>query len=147
MELKEKSKVVEIAGRKWQINKFDARTGSLIAYKLLFNMLPMGMQIKSGDIPKQLTLLSDDDFISIQNRCLAVCNELVIVGTVESPMPVLMPSGDWGVANLDTDTATVLSLTVATLIFNISSFFDGDALKGLINSLPPEVLSVFNAKT
>jgi len=40
-----------------------------------------------------------------------------------APIPVMLYDGRWGVEGLDTDTMTVLTLTIHTLIFNIADFF------------------------
>jgi hypothetical protein len=145
MEKRETHKDVELSGRRWRIEKFDAMTGSYIAYKLMFEMLPMGMNAKIGNLPSNRKTMSKEDFLSLQRDCLSVCRQLQMVGTIETPIPIMMPNGAWAVADLDTDTMTVMLLTIDALVFNVSGFFDGNALKELADSF--QGLTLFNAKT
>jgi len=144
MEKRETFKIIELNGRKWRIGKFDALTGSYIAYKLLFQALPMGLDSQIGNLPKGRETMSKDEFLALQRDCLSICQELKNVGGVDTPMVVMMPDGRWGVDGLQDDTVTVLALTAHALIFNVASFFEGDALKGLIDSF--QGLNLFNAK-
>ncbi|CQR71683.1 hypothetical protein SOV_04790 [Sporomusa ovata DSM 2662] len=143
MEKREQFKIVEIAGRKWRIEKFDAMTGSYIAYKLMGHMLPGGFdgQITGGNAPKDRTVMSKKEFADLQLDCLHVCYEVLPAGKA----PVIGENGAWGVMNIEDDTITVLALTVHALAFNISGFFDGNALKELIASFSG--MTLFNAPT
>jgi hypothetical protein len=142
MSKREKSKIVEIAGRKWRIEKFDALTGSYIAYKVMGNSLPgaIDSQVTGGNAPER-KLMSKQEFMEIQMDCLRVCYEILPAGGA----PVIGENGSWGVTNIETDTMTVLMLTIHALIFNISGFFDGNALKDLAESFKGMIL--FNAPT
>lgn len=143
MSKREKNKIIEIAGRKWRIEKFDALTGSYIAYKVMGSVLPMGIdnQITEGNAPKDRTMMSKPEFLEIQMDCLRVCYEVLPAGGA----PVIGENGSWGVTNIETDTMTVLMLTIHALIFNISGFFDGNALKDLAESFKGMI--PFNAPT
>lgn len=149
---RERYKELVLQGRKWRISKFDALTGSFIAYKLLFQMLPMGLEQKMEgmNLPAGRSTMSKDEFIELQRDCLAVCAELKVLGDpesggVEAPIPVVNSNGDWGVSGLEDDTMLVLTLTVHALIFNISGFFSEDALKELTSSFKD--MKLFNAST
>jgi hypothetical protein len=146
MEKRETTKDVEIAGRRWRIGKFDALTGSYIAYKLMVQMLPMGLNEQIGITPNKGGLvMGKEEFKELQTDCLRVCSELTQVGNAEAPLPVLMANGVWGVEGLDTDVMTVLMLTIHALIFNVSGFFGESALKDLAAGM--QGLSPFSVQT
>jgi hypothetical protein len=146
MPKREMFKDVEVGGRKWRINRFDALTGSYIATLLLLQILPMGMGGQVGsDSPsnKGKSLMDKDTFRDLQMECLKIVSEIKLVGSVEAPVPLMLPDGRWGVEDVDTDTSTILSLMVNALIFNVSDFFQEAALKDLTGTL--QGLSQFNA--
>ena len=125
-------KDIELNGRKWRIGKFDALTGSYIVYKMMTQLLPMGMDAKVvGEERTNLPAMSRVDFSEIQTECLRVCSEVQNVGNVETFLPVLMANGSWGVADINDDVMTVMALTVHALAHNASGFFGEGALKGL----------------
>lgn len=142
MEKRETHKIVEISGRKWRIEKFDAFTGSYIAYKVLGATLPMGLEEKvKGEKPSmdKMPVMSKQEFFELQLDCLRVCSEVLPAGSAK----VIGDNGAWGVMNVEHDTVLVLALTAHALIFNVSAFFDGEALKGLVGSFAG--LKFFNA--
>jgi hypothetical protein len=137
---RETHKIVEIAGRKWRIGRFDALTGSYISFKILTQLLPMLLDAKDkpdSDMANALAsglmsgkqIMSKDEFLSLQRDCLAICSEIVTVAGAEAPVAVLLPNGSWGVADIEFDVMTVMGLTIHALMFNISSFFGGNTLK------------------
>jgi hypothetical protein len=137
MSKRETHKIVEISGRRWRIGKFDALTGSYIVYRLLFQMLPMGMEqmpdVQALNLPKGRGVMSKQEFMELQMDCLSVCSELVLVGTVESPISVLL-NGVFSREGLQDDTLLVMALTVHALVFNVTSFFEEDALRDMVKS-------------
>lgn len=154
MQRREVNKTIEISGRRWQIGRFDALTGSYIAFKLLTETLPAlpmppELQEKLGMMfsptQKSGSIMSKTDFIALQRDCLSVCGEIKNVGGVETPIPVLMPDGRWAVDDLENDTVTVIALTLTALVFNISSFFEEDALKALKDTF--STFTLFDAST
>lgn len=132
---RETTKDIELAGRKWRIKKFDALTGSYIAYKLLSQMLPGGLDKQLGNMPEGRPIMSKEDFVALQKDCLSVVQELKPAGNTELPVAVILSNGKWGVEGLEDDTVTVLSLTIHALVHNVSGFFDGKALQDLNQSL------------
>jgi hypothetical protein len=130
-------KDIDYEGRKWRIKKFDAMTGSYIAYKLMAEALPMGIGAKAGiPVPKSSKIMSKQDFIEFQRDCLSVCYEVLPVGLT----PVLDGSGSFAVIGIEHDVKTVMMLTIQALTFNISSFFDESllaSLAGAISSIVP----------
>ena len=130
---REAFKDIEIGGRKWRIGRFDAMTGSYITMLVLMQMLPMGMdeQIGMGSLGKGRSLMDKQTFFDVQADCLKVCSELQSIGDSVAPIPVMLSDGRWGVAGVEEDMPTILALTVHTLIFNISDFFQEGALNDL----------------
>lgn len=140
----EDSKVVTIKDREFCIKKFDARTGSFMLVKVSGLLAPMFKNfklskekkpedIKVSDIDisgaiSVLSTLTEQDFNYIQGKCLGVCFELLPSG----PANVLADNGSFGVIGLENDTMTVMALTAHALIFNVTSFFEGSPLAGLV---------------
>ncbi|HBC94297.1 MAG TPA: hypothetical protein DCZ10_15720 [Pelotomaculum sp.] len=153
MNKREIYKPFEFEGRKWRIGKFDAMTGSYIAYKLMAEMLPMGLNAAVGIpapgspeaqnlslAPAQTAVMSKADFFELQRDCLSVVAEMLPAG----PAPVLLENGQFGVDDLEHDARTVLALTIQVLSWNVSSFFDA----ALLGSLADSISNIFrpNAK-
>ncbi|MCR8961663.1 hypothetical protein O0550_00365 [Brevibacillus halotolerans] len=147
-----KYKDVEINGRKFRVRKFPAKVGSFMIIKLTAILAPMfagikaNLKAKSVDdninmedmddidikgVLEQLNNLSEKDFDYIQEKALSVCYELLPVGLA----PVLQANGAFGVEDLEDDTVTVMALTVHALTFNLTSFFQGSGLGGLVKGL------------
>jgi len=142
MKKRELYKVFEFEGRKWRIGKFDAMTGSYIAYRLMTEALPMGIGQMAGiPSPPGGKVINKQDFMELQRDCLSVCEELLPAG----PTPVLNSNGTFGVIDLDNDAKTVFMLMVQTLMWNIADFFD----ENLLASLSEAISTIFqqDAKT
>lgn len=154
MPKRETQKIVEIKGRRWRISKFDAMTGSYVSYKLLFQMLPGNMESSLQDqtpnamnLPKDRPLMGKQEFFELQKDCLAVCHELIMVGDSEQALPIFL-NGQWARPELEDDVMTIMALTVHALIFNVTGFFEGDALKELIRSFRDNIsLTASNLRT
>ncbi|MHB9057144.1 MAG: phage tail assembly chaperone [Paludibacteraceae bacterium] len=132
----------EFGGRNWRIGKFDAMTGSYIAYKLMAELLPMGIGQQAGiPVSSSAKPMSKADFMELQRDCLLVCEEMLPAG----PAPVIDKSGNFGVVGLEHDVKIVMALTIQVLVWNITSFFD----ESLLTSLSGAMSSLFqlNAKT
>ena len=135
--MKETFKNIEIEGRKFQIHKFDALTGSYIIYTLLTQILPMGLGkgIEGlSDIPANLPEMTKEKFMEIQKDCLRACSEVMPVGNQILPVKVLLPDGRWGVADLEGNAPLVMVLTMQVLGYNAQSFFSENALEMFKNS-------------
>jgi hypothetical protein len=147
MKKREEVKDIDIAGRKFRIRKFEAFTGSYIAYKIIGQIAPaaLGNGGNENNISKAVTSMNKEDFMSIQKDCLKMVQEIKIAGGNEMPMQIILENGRWGVEGLEQDAMTVMVLTVQVLMFNVSSFFDADRLKELTASLSG--LNFANAKT
>lgn len=146
---REQFKDIELMGRQWRIGRFDALTGSYIASMLLMQVLPMGLEDQLGikiPIASERSLMDKKTFMELQADCLSVCSEVKTLSGVPAALPVLLPEGRWGVEDIETDIAIVMGLTVHALIFNISDFFQGNALESLIQSFKGLDLKLFSAK-
>ena len=124
---------IELNGRKWRVEKFDALTGSYLAYQLINLALPpmIGKLLANSGIPvggdHSGRVMSKQEFMEFQKDCLRVCFEILPARNA----PVIAENDNWGVEELEKDLSTVLMLTVHVLIFNVQSFFEEGPWKGL----------------
>ena len=140
-------KEFEVGERKFQVKRFDALTGSYIAFTLFEKILPVIMGNKdkflgtktpdaSADsfaemLPSTLFKMSREDFTALQKDCLKVCYEVLPAGLT----PVVGANGRWGIIGVDTDTGLILRLTIEALLFNLLGFFNDGGLSSLVTSL------------
>lgn len=129
---RETFKEVTLDGRTFRIQKFDALTGSYVAYRLMAEALPFGMGAEIG-VPQtgEMKLMSKKDFKELQLDCLRVCFETLPAGIT----CVVNDNGSFGVPDLENDTKTVLALTIHALMFNISSFFGESLLDSIAKGI------------
>lgn len=156
---REDHKIIAIGHRKFQVGKFDALTGSYVLTVVLRAIgpalsiiAPNGLdspmdEVKEAINPALLMQLipkfDKAELSSLQRDCLCVCQEITNLNGVDAPMAVMLPDGRWGVPGLENDAATIVILTIHTLIFNVAGFFAGNALSGLAESIKD--LNLFNA--
>jgi len=153
MQKRETFKDIELAGRKWRIKKFDALTGSYISAKLIGKLGAILASVASGNVSNQaaiatavseaLSSMSKSEFIELQIDALSVTGEITAVAGTEATLPVKLATGAWGVEGLEDDLITVMALVIHSLVFNVSPFFDGNALKSALESFKD--LTLFNA--
>lgn len=140
-------KEFEVGERKFQVKRFDALTGSYIAFTLFEKILPVIMGNKdkflgtktpdaSADsfaemLPSTLFKMSREDFTALQKDCLKVCYEVLPAGLT----PVIGANGRWGIIGVDTDTGLILRLTIEALLFSLLGFFNDGGLSSLVTSL------------
>lgn len=146
----EKFKDVTINGRQFRIGKFSARTGSFVLIKVSSSLAPMFAKLdfsklKDAKSPKDVDLgaidipgmiaelgnISESDFDYLQGKCLCICTASMPAGFI----PVLNDNGSFGVMDLEEDVVTVMALMVHALIFNLSGFFQGSGLAGIMGGL------------
>lgn len=125
---REAIKKIEIAGNTYHIKKFDAQTGSYIAYQLAMTAMPIALQ--KGDFGNALALMNKQQFLSLQADCLAVCYLVMPAGEV----PVINAKGEYAMQELKDDVATIMALTLQALAHNVASFFDAPSSKELLGS-------------
>lgn len=144
---REEFKMVDVGGRSFKIKKFDALTGSYIAYQLMSHLLPI-MSKGKGDIQALLSsgipIMPRDTFLELQKDCINVCSEVTVLNGVPVDLPLMMADGRWAVDGLATDTVTVMTLTIQTLVFNVSSFFDkmGSLFPGMPDPMKDQISSI-----
>ena len=140
--LREEFKVIKLQDREFKIHRMNALAGSYLVYQLMGSMLPGGMDksVTAGKAPSDRKKMSREEFTEIQGECLKVCTETLKAGDT----PIINPNGSFGVSDIETNLTLVLALTVNALVFNISCFFEGNALKELTDSF--QGLRLSNAK-
>lgn len=139
MPVRETERIVTVSEREWKIKKFDALTGSYIALKMMSKLSHIAVGIFSGDIKDQAVIaisiadevgtLTKTEFTEIQAESLHVCSEMVVVGDNTVDTPLRTPDGRWAVSGIEEDALLVMTLVGHVLLFNLSSFFDVNALK------------------
>lgn len=137
---REKEKTIILDGRTFVIKKFDAFTGSYVAFVLTSKLLPMGLssQLSGLGAPQPGTAsieMSKKEFFELQKDCLGICYEQV---NADLTIPILNENGSFRALGLENDVKTVLALTVQAIVFNVQGFF-GESLsmesfKNLFNS-------------
>jgi len=150
--IKPKTKTVVIDGQKYLIRKLTANVGSFILARVLAASAGGVMAVK--DEPKSsdadavkrrnsemmaamfaafLRGLNFEEFSFIQNHCLAVVARLESpAGSPEAPMPIVTDDGVFAIVEVSDDLPLVMNLTIQSLLFNLSDFFD---LSGLTAAL------------
>ena len=123
--LKQKTQDVEVGGKMYRLNKLDARTGSYIAAKVALMAAPM---LKNGTVSEDslaavVPSLNRRDFDELQTLLLQKVQRLNEVEGRALPEPVLTNRGDFVDPELAYDVASVMALTVKSVMFNIGDFF------------------------
>ena len=140
-------KDIEVEGRNFRLNKMNARTGSFMLFKLIKIITPIFKDLKLDNIEdiKDISLddlnltevmssifdLPEKEFRYIQDNCLMVITEKLPAGDA----PVLNKNGTFGVMNIEHDIALLMNLTVQSLFFNVSGFFEGSPLSSITKKL------------
>ena len=131
--LKQKTQIVEVAGKSYQLTKMDARTGSYVAFKVAGVLAPSSG--KTAELAAALMGMPRKDFDELQSLLLRTVNRWSDNGNGQQlTEPVLTAMGDFVDEALAYDAACVIQLTVLALIFNVGGFF---AAAGL--NLPAEL--------
>jgi hypothetical protein len=148
--MKQKTKVVEIDGTKYQIRRFLPDVGSY----LLMRIIGAGIKGDAGDsgnsaerkeatgeVPSGEELaravifaaflrgLDFDTHQFVQQHCMQVCARLE--GPDSLPMPLVNAGGVWAIKDVQDDTALVMRLQVEALTFNFTDFFATGGLNAL----------------
>lgn len=134
--LKPKTQVVEVAGKKYQLTKMNARAGSYVAFKVAGVLAPtMG---STDAMAAALMGMPRKDFDELQSLLLHTVLRLVEGPNGQHmPEPVLTAEGDFVDEALAYDVATVINLTIRALVFNIGDFFGAAGL-----SLPADLMDL-----
>ena len=122
-------KDVKIGGKDYRIKKMDARLASYVAFECK-SFMP-----SSNDAGKMMggaqSGMNRKDFFSLQNDCLSVCFHVEKAGEIA----VLDAMGNFQNKELECDAKTVILLTVQSLAFNVTDFFDEEFLKGFSTAI------------
>lgn len=137
-------KDIEVGSRNFRLNKLDARTGSYMLFKLTKILTPILKNVKADglkdfDIDKinltelvgSLFDLPEDEFRYIQDNCLQRVEEILPSGGAQ----VLNKRGEFEVLDIEFDTALVMNLTIQSLVFNVSGFFEDSPLASMLKGL------------
>jgi hypothetical protein len=119
-------------GRQWRIGKFDAMTGTWMAYRVANEVLPILGVAEMIGVPVRMDAkpMGKSDFLQLQRECLAVCAEMLPAG----PTPVLNAEGTFAVQGLEYDAQTVGMLTVRALVWNLRSFFGANVWSSAVQA-------------
>lgn len=137
--MNEKTKVVVVQERRYQIRRMRPDVGSFILSRILAAGMGAGAGLQNDKPDKPLiqamlaaflNRLDFDTFSFIQNRALAVVSRLDDDG---APLPLVADNGVFADQELATSISLAMALTVQSLVFNLSDFFS----EGGLNSLLP----------
>ena len=144
--LKPKTKTVEVDGQKYLIRKLSANVGSFILARVLAASAGGIVASKEGEQNSTIMAsmfaaflrgLTFEDFSFIQNHCLAVVARLeTSAGSPEVPMPIVTDTGVFAIAEVGDDLPLVMNLTIQSLLFNLSDFFDLTGLSAALAGKP-----------
>lgn len=134
-------KDIEINGRKFRLNKLNARTGSFMLVNMIGILTPLIKNVKKEslknmnledvnitEIAEQLSDIPETKFRYIQDNLLQIISELLPAGG----QPILTKDLTWGVLNIEFDMSLVMNLTIQSLVFNLSGFFGESLLASLM---------------
>lgn len=132
--LKQKTKDIEVNGKKYRLTRMDARTGSYVAAKLALLCSPLlkDDQLDEEGLARMLPALSRREFDELQTILLKTVRQLVGAEGMESP--VVKGDGSFIDEALSYDVAAVINLTVQAAFFNVGDFF---AEAGLLKQVIP----------
>ena len=149
--MRETFKELVLGENSYRIGKMTARNGSWVASQFASYVLPAAAQSTATLIGTSLPnssnrrTMTETEFYNLQNHCLAVCSrKRVELNGSEVYYPLIHDSGRWNFEDLETDTVTVIVLTIQALMYNIAPFFEDGAMKSLVTAmaeLPTQVAS------
>ena len=151
---KPKTKIVEVDDQRYLIRRVDPTVGGFILTRVLsagLNSIPSDSAASKGQLLGMLVTfmrsLDFEDFSFIQNNCLAVVSKLThMPGVVEEvPMPITTSGGVWAAPEVAEDLSLVMNLSVQSLAFNVSDFFDLTALLDAVMKPPATTSSNMKA--
>ena len=132
MEKRELYREFQLAGRKWRVGKWDARTGSYWAHKFMTETPPQSIRkglANVGVFGSQA--MNKADFFDLENDCLALVDEHLDAGWT----PILNADGNFAVVGLEKEGGLVLLFVIQAMDFNLRSFFPEGGLASLASPL------------
>lgn len=156
----DQTKDITLGAVTYQIGRMSARDSSWIAGQFMsrgllnaaFNqitenskepidkLLGLALTYAFPDLPEAV-------FQGVQNRCFAVCKQYRIAaagGTIPEPLLRLDGSARWNGKD-EPDALSATALLIASLTFNLESFFATGARQMLTQIFPESILSLSNA--
>ena len=137
---KQRFKEVEVEGRNFIIGKMNPLQGSYVSFKLVGKLLPIIKNLPESDEELNLTELvcsldtlfsmEQKDFEFIQKSALSCVKERL---AGNDPYVINPQTGNIGI--LDADTPLIMNLTIQSLVFNMSGFFNEDILTSLTGKM------------
>lgn len=121
------SKVVDVNGRKFTIEKFDPCFATYIAFQTFGDVI--GSKNKLDAMVKSITNRSQEEFIKLQLSILKYCYEKLPVGKV----CIVDENNHFAVPDITGPVA--LNLMIQTLFFSLSDFFNQGAMEGLAEAV------------
>jgi hypothetical protein len=126
IKLREKFQTFELGGIRYRVRRFDAMTGSYIAFCLLQKALPALMEsqlgLEGGDRPQ----MPKSEFTALLQECLGVAEVEKAAGF----LPVLDGNGHLDTA-LEYDSFAVMIIAMRAIRFNLEGFFSDEGGKAL----------------
>jgi len=131
-------KDVQLNGTRYQIGRMTARNGSWVAMQIMGKIMPSTVESELGGItlPANRREMSEEEFHSIQDHCLAVCARYERQPNgMEVAIPVFVRPDTFTCKELEFDLLSIVALTAHALLFNITPFFAEGALGKILESL------------
>ena len=123
---REKYQEFNIGEAKYRVRKFDAMTGSFIAFTIAQKALPAIMESQLGLDGTGRPQMSKNEFMDLLNECLSVAEIEKQAGF----LPILDGNGHLDLS-LEDDTFTVMIIAMRAIKFNLESFFSEEGGKAL----------------
>jgi hypothetical protein len=146
----QRSKTIDLNGRRWELRKLSPIVGSFIWQRLMGACFKAQESIAHDEIkmdsataeaaakatPEERlrTLcgiafmhLSLDDFTFTQNSCMKAISRYEMMGESEQPIPIMTSDGSWAAHELEDNPFLVTKLTVEALVFSLASFLSEGA--------------------
>lgn len=132
-------KELTIDGEKYLVKKMDARLASYVAFQMkAFMPKNISMDDAVGSAQAGMTR---KEFFALQNDCLSVCYHVMPAGET----CVLAPDNSFISKDLEMNPRAVAMLTISSLAFNVTDFFDVGFLKELgttLSSMMPSLVKM-----
>lgn len=143
---KPKTTTVELNSQQYTIRRLAPAVGSFIITRILLaGADQVGAAAKDGTLANTFTTflrgLDFDTFSFVQNSCLAVVDKLEQLPGIPAPtpMPIIGADGNWTAPEVASDLSLVMNLTIQSLLFNVSDFFDLSGLSSVLSgNRPPQ---------
>lgn len=141
MKQHERTKNVTIHGEEYQVGAMNPFDGSWIMMRLL-PKITEGILVEATDDPfarifRVLMRVGDfdpDTMRLIQQKALGVCRKLVD----GQPIPLFEPPNRWLMPEVADNIVLVMALSVHAITHNLAPFFQGEGLRGLMESISPD---------